>query len=121
MYCLQDSLLHSKYKFQLFIKFSYMGDHVLGTKLRSERCTNDFNHFQLVLLKYLLTVRPNAYAMVNINMINSVMKGHIQNSGINTYTWNFGMYDTSLERYDFTLMMLEHIRLRKIMLTILLV
>ena len=34
-------------KLQVFIKFSYLGDHVLPTKLRSERCANDLNHFQL--------------------------------------------------------------------------
>ena len=43
----QDTLLHSTYKLQVFIKFSYLGDHVLPTKLRSERCANDLNHFQL--------------------------------------------------------------------------
>ena len=37
----------TQYKLQVFIKFSYLGDHVLPTKLRSERCANDLNHFQL--------------------------------------------------------------------------
>ena len=32
---------------KVLIKFSYLGDHVLLTKLRSERCANDLNHFQL--------------------------------------------------------------------------
>ena len=49
IYYLQDTLLHSTYKLQVFIKFSYLGDHVLPTKLRSERCANDLNHFQLQL------------------------------------------------------------------------
>ena len=39
--------MHSTYKLQVFIKFSYLGVHVLPTKLRSERCANDLNHFQL--------------------------------------------------------------------------
>ena len=37
----------TRHKLQVFIEFSYLGDHVFPTKLRSERCANDFNHFQL--------------------------------------------------------------------------
>ena len=40
-------ILHSTYKLQVFIKFSYLGDHVLPIKLRSECCAYDLNHFQL--------------------------------------------------------------------------
>ena len=43
----RDTLLHSTYKLQVFIKFSYLGDHVLPTKLRSEQCANDLNHLKL--------------------------------------------------------------------------
>ena len=39
--------MHSTYKLQVFIKFSYLSVHLLPTKLRSERCANDLNHFQL--------------------------------------------------------------------------
>ena len=40
-YCIR----HISYR--VFIKFSYLGDHVLLTKLRSELWANDLNHFQL--------------------------------------------------------------------------
>ena len=40
-------ILHSAYKLHAFRKFSYLGDHALPTKLRSECCPNDLNHFQL--------------------------------------------------------------------------
>ena len=47
IYYFRDILLQSTYKLQVFIKFSYLGDHVLPTKFSSERCVNYLNHFQL--------------------------------------------------------------------------
>ena len=40
-----------RHKLQVFITFSYLGDHVLSTKLSSERCANDFNHFTFSIAK----------------------------------------------------------------------
>ena len=67
IYYFRDTLLHSTYKLQVFIKFSFLGDHVLPTKLRSERCANDLNHFQLKVPSGTLSIAEIQIILSNQN------------------------------------------------------